>query len=75
MRTVHMIINRLSLQESLHAHPANVDSTSLAGHMIAAKRLLDHDATLGTVLDAEFLLGRPQCLVIAGCPVTVLVTG
>lgn len=75
MLAVHMIVHRTSLRESLHAHPADMGSTSRTGHMIAAERLLDHDATLGTVLDAEFLLGRPQCLVAAGCAVTVLVTG
>ena len=75
MRAVHMIVHRISLRESLHAHPTDMDSTSRAGHMIAAERLLDHGATLGAILDAEFLLGRPQCLVTAGCTLTVLATG
>ncbi len=63
MLAVHMIVHRLSIGESFHAHPADVDFTRRASHMVAADCLLDHDAAIGAVLDTEFLLGLTQCLV------------
>jgi hypothetical protein len=58
MLVSHTVIHLFAIRKGLQAYPANMRSTSRAGHIVTAECLFNHYATIRTIPNTKLLLSR-----------------